>query len=89
MAVLESRTPPALAPLLLGPATQERVCRVLEQQLGALWMAVLESHGVDLSAGWHVQIEGLAVVPGPPPAPPAARSGNGVVTLGAQGEQGA
>ena len=59
--------PPAPAPILLGPATRERACRVLEQQLGAVWAAVLESHGFDPAAGWRVTLEGLALEPGPPP----------------------
>ena len=54
------------SPLLLGPTTRERACRVLEQQLGAVWAAVLESHGFDPASGWRVTIEGLGLAPAPP-----------------------
>jgi hypothetical protein len=56
---------PAVSPLVLGPLTRERACRVLEQQLGAVWAAVLESHGLDPGDAWRVSLEGLAVVPEP------------------------
>jgi hypothetical protein len=62
------------APILLGPTTRERACRVLEQQLGAVWAAVLESHGFDPGDGWRLTLEGLGLVPEPgmghgPPEP--------------------
>ena len=56
----------APSPLLLGPTTRERACRVLEQQLGAVWAAVLESHGFDPASGWRVTIEGLGLAPAEP-----------------------
>jgi hypothetical protein len=56
--------------LELGPSTKERACRVLEQQLGAVWAAVLESHGLDPARGFRVRLEGLSVAPGPPESPP-------------------
>jgi hypothetical protein len=65
VAVLGQHTHPAVAPIPLGPTTRERACRVLEQQLGAVWVAVLESHGFDLQDGWRITLEGLAVEAGP------------------------
>jgi hypothetical protein len=47
----------------LGGATRETACRVLEQQLGAVWAAVLESHGYDPAAGFRVVLSGLALEP--------------------------
>ena len=84
VAVLGQHTHPALAPILLGPLTRERACRVLEQQLGAVWAAVLESHGFDPADGWRVSLEGLTVVPEPglghgPPEPPQNGAPNGRV----------
>jgi hypothetical protein len=58
-----------VSPIRLGPLTEERACRVLEQQLGAVWAAVLESHGLAPGGGFHVRLEGLSVAPGPPEAP--------------------
>jgi len=65
MAVLGQHTHPQVAPILLGPTTRERACRVLEQQLGAVWAAVLETRGFNPADGWRVTLEGLAVVPEP------------------------
>jgi hypothetical protein len=59
-----AKAPPA--PILLGPVTRERACRVLEHQLGAVWAAVLESHGFDAAQGFRLTIEGLGLAPGPP-----------------------
>jgi hypothetical protein len=56
---------PEPPPLPLGPATRARACRVLEQHLGAVWAAVLESHGMDPAAGYRLTLEVLAIVPGP------------------------
>jgi hypothetical protein len=61
-------------PLRVGSLTAERACRVLEQQLGAVWAAVLESHGLDPAQGFRVTLEGLAVEPGPAEPPPNGRS---------------
>ncbi len=61
-------------PIRLGSTTAERACRVLEQQLGAVWAAVLESHGLDPADGWRVSLEGLAVVPGTPEPPVNGRT---------------
>jgi hypothetical protein len=72
VAVLGQHTHPQVAPILLGPTTRERACRVLEQQLGAVWAAVLESHGLDPAAGWRVTLEGLGLEP--VPAEPATNS---------------
>src|SRR5215471_11196932 len=49
--------------LPIGRQTEERACRVLEQQLGAVWAAVLESHGYDPDAGYRVTLAGLLVEP--------------------------
>jgi len=49
--------------LPVGRQTEERACRVLEQQLGAVWAAVLESHGYDPEAGYRVTLAGLLVEP--------------------------
>jgi len=49
--------------LPVGRQTEERACRVLEQQLGAVWAAVLESHGYDPEAGFRVTLAGLMVEP--------------------------
>jgi len=54
--------------LPVGRQTEERACRVLEQQLGAVWAAVLESHGYDPAQGYRVAVAGLAVEPAPPNA---------------------
>ena len=54
--------------LPIGRQTEERACRVLEQQLGAVWAAVLESHGYDPAQGYRVVVAGLAVEPAPPNA---------------------
>jgi hypothetical protein len=59
-----AKAPPA--PILLGPTTRERACRVLEQQLGAVWAAVLESHGFDPAVGFRLTIKELGLAPGPP-----------------------
>jgi hypothetical protein len=60
VAALEQR-PTTAVPIRVGSLTAERACRVLEQQLGAVWAAVLESHGFDPRDGWRVTLEGLAV----------------------------
>lgn len=56
-----------MAPIPLGPVTRERAARVLEQQLGAVWAAVLESHG-RVPADWRVVVGDLALEPIPPAA---------------------
>jgi hypothetical protein len=61
----------ALDLIPVGEQTRARACLVLEQQLGAVWTAVLESHGLDPGAGCRVVLEGLALAPGG--APEAAR----------------
>jgi len=78
MAVLGQHTHPTVAPILLGPTTRERACRVLEQQLGAVWAAVLESHGLDPAAGFRLTIEGLGLAPGPPEPATNGRSPDAV-----------
>jgi hypothetical protein len=61
-------------PIRVGSLTAERACRVLEQQLGAVWAAVLESHGLDPVQGFRVTLEGLTLVPADDPGVvPAAR----------------
>jgi hypothetical protein len=66
----------------VGPATRERAARVLEQQLGAVWAAVLESHALEPAAGYRVVVGELWVEPAaatdgavaasqPPARPPA------------------
>jgi hypothetical protein len=80
VAVLGKHTHPQIAPILLGPTTRERACRVLEQQLGAVWTAVLESHGFSPAEGWRVTLEGLGLLLEPgmghgPPDPPSVAPG--------------
>ncbi len=65
-------------PIRLGSTTAERACRVLEQQLGAVWAAVLESHGLDPAEGFHVRLEGLSLAPGPPEYPQNGRPADAV-----------
>lgn len=55
-------TPPSVAVaerLLFGPLTTAQAVRVLEQQLAAVWAAVLESHGADWKDGWCLKLEDL------------------------------
>jgi len=54
----------------IGPTTRERAARVLEQHLGAVWAAVLESHGYDPAQGWRLHLPGLDLVPGEAAAAP-------------------
>ena len=61
-------TPRIHAPnhIAIGPATRERAARVLEQQLGAVWAGILETHGYDAEAGWRLLVGELSLVPQPP-----------------------
>ena len=72
--------------LPVGRQTEERACRVLEQQLGAVWAAVLESHGYDPAQGYRVLVAGLAVEPAPPNAgePPPVDGRIPVAAVGPQ-----
>ena len=56
----------ALDPIAIGPATRERAARVLEQQLGAVWAGILESHGYDAEAGWRLVVGELSLMPQQP-----------------------
>jgi len=61
---MSDRVTEAIARALpVGRQTEERACRVLEQQLGAVWAAVLESHGYDPDAGYRLTLAGLLVEP--------------------------
>jgi hypothetical protein len=60
------------ANLRVGAETCERAARILEQQLGAVWAAVLETHGYDPALGYRLVVDGLAVAPAPPNGPDAA-----------------
>lgn len=55
--------------LLFGPLTTAQAVAVLEQQLAALWAAVLESHGEDWRSGWALKFDDLRLEKvGVPPA---------------------
>ena len=45
--------------LLFGPLTTAQAVQVLEQQLAAVWAAVLESHGYDWRSGWALKFDDL------------------------------
>ena len=45
--------------LWVGPHTTRLAAKTLEQSLGAVWQAIIESHGHDPAEGWEVRIEGL------------------------------
>ena len=59
--------------IAVGPQTRERAARVLEQQLGAVWAGILESHGYDAEAGWRLIVDELTLVP-PQPGPPTGET---------------
>ena len=51
------------APLLqVGPHTLRLAGRTLEQSLGAVWQAIIETHGYDPAEGWEVQIESIVLL---------------------------
>jgi len=56
--------------LLFGPLTTAQAVQVLEQQLAAVWAAVLESHGYDWRSGWTLKLDDLrlerVLAPGQP-----------------------
>ena len=45
--------------LWVGPHTTRLAAKTLEQNLGAVWQAIIESHGHDPAEGWEVRLEGL------------------------------
>ena len=66
MAEPPTAAPPVrVEPIAVGPATRERAARVLEQQLGAVWAGILESHGYDADAGWRLVVGELTLEPRP------------------------
>ena len=51
------------APLLqVGPHTLRLAGRTLEQAMGAVWQAIIETHGYDPAEGWEVQIESIVLL---------------------------
>lgn len=51
--------------LWVGPHTTRLAAKTLEQSLGAVWQAIIESHGHDPAEGWEVRIEGLRLTRAP------------------------
>jgi hypothetical protein len=60
--------------LPFGPLTTAQAIAVLEQQLAAVWAAVLESHGANWQDGWSLKLEDLRLEKvGPPSGQPGPR----------------
>jgi len=54
--------------LPFGPLTTAQAIAVLEQQLAAVWAAVLESHGYDWKDGWALRLEEVRLEKVGPPS---------------------
>jgi hypothetical protein len=68
--------------VVLGERAQAQAALVLEQQLGATWVVVLEAVGADPEAGWSLVVDGLRLVKTGPRAAPGG--GNGQAPGGSQ-----
>lgn len=58
--------------VVLGERARAQAALVLEQQLGATWLLVLEAIGAEVEGGWSVVVDGLRLVKQTPaPVAPA------------------
>ena len=48
--------------LPVGPHTLRLAGRTLEQTMGAVWHAIIETHGHDPAEGWEVRVEGIVLL---------------------------
>ena len=55
--------------IVIGPHTRAQMARVLEQQMGAVWVALLETSGAADGAPFRLVVDGAHLEPAPPAAP--------------------
>ncbi len=48
--------------VVLGERARAQAAVVLEQQLGATWLLILEAVGAEVEGGWSVVVDGLRLV---------------------------
>jgi hypothetical protein len=48
--------------VVLGERARAQAALVLEQQLGATWLLLLEAVGAEVEGGWSVVVDGLRLV---------------------------
>jgi len=55
--------------IVIGPHTRAQMARVLEQQMSAVWVALLETSGAADGAPFRLVVDGAHLEPAPPAAP--------------------
>jgi hypothetical protein len=55
--------------IVIGPHTRAQMARVLEQQMGAVWVALLETSGAADGASFRLVVDAAHLEPAPPGAP--------------------
>lgn len=67
--------------VVLGERARAQAALVLEQQLGATWLLVLEAVGAEVEGGWSVVVDGLRLVRQAPAAGANGRPPGDAVTV--------
>lgn len=52
--------------IVVGPRTRAQLARVLEQRMGAVWLALLETSGVPEGQPWRLVVSEAHLEPAPP-----------------------
>ena len=61
----EGPTGPPTQWIVVGPRTRQQMANVLEQSLGAVWVALLETSGAPAGQDYRLVIEGAHLEPVP------------------------